>query len=314
MFEEKYDFYSPSNIKIHDLDDNLKRSLAIMDELDYITKVHCENVSNLSVRICEYMRFNNKFMIHCLVAGYIHDIGKMFIPKEILTKPGKLTDEEYEIMKTHTTLGYELCMKDMNLRPYSDGPLYHHEALNGTGYPRGLKKIDIPYSAQIIRIADEYDALVTKRHYTTHVNISETLKDLIKDSDPPTDVVALDQLKQNERLGKINKKPLRALFKAVVDDTLCEISSVMNYVDYLNSQIRRLDSIARYEKKMQSAKRPEQKDYYQAGIKLLLEKGETVENYKKIKEEHLDALALRKKRIDDLYNEIKIIKKLKLRI
>ena len=66
------------------------------------------------------------------------------------------------------------------LREFSDGPYYHHEALNGSGYPQGLTKKDIPYSAQIIRVADEYDALVTKRQYTTHVDISKTLKQLIK--------------------------------------------------------------------------------------------------------------------------------------
>ncbi len=314
MLEEKYDFYSPSNIKIHDLDNTIKDSLSVVERLDYFTKVHSENVSNLSARICEYMHCNNKFTIHCLIAGYIHDVGKLFIPHEILAKNGKLTNEEFEIMKTHTTLGYEYCMKDINLRPYSDGPWYHHEALNGTGYPRGLRKNDIPYSAQIIRVADEYDALVTKRHYTTHVNISETLKDLIKDAEPPKNIVALDQLKENEHLGKINDKPLKALFKAVIDDILYEISGVMNYVDYLNSQIRRLENIMKYEKKMLNAKKPTQKDYYKTGMQLLLEKGETLDNFRQIYQEYKDALVLRKKRIDDLYNEIKIIKRLKIHI
>ena len=73
------------------------------------------------------------------------DIGKIFIPAEILQKPAKLTDEEYEVIKTHTTIGYEMCMKDLKLRPYSAGPLYHHEALNGTGYPRGLSKKENTY-------------------------------------------------------------------------------------------------------------------------------------------------------------------------
>ena len=313
MFEEKYDFYSPSNVKINDLDSTLKRSLSVMDNLDYLTKVHSQNVSNLSARICEYMHCNNQFTIHCLIAGYIHDIGKMFIPENILNKEGPLTDEEFAIMKTHTTLGYEYCMKDINLRPYSDGPWYHHESLNGSGYPRGLKKIDIPYSAQIIRVADEYDALVTKRQYITHINISETLKDLIKDAEPQKNVVALDQLKQNERLGKINPKPLKALFKAVIDDTLYEISGIMNYVNYLNAQIRRLDNVFKYEKKMLSTKKPEKKDYYLTGMKLLLEQGETLDNFKSVYQEYKDALVTKKKAIDDLYKEIKIIKRLKIR-
>ena len=312
MLEEKYDFYIPTNLKVHELDYALKDHLIVMDSMDMFTKRHSENVANLVGRICQYMRCRSQFTIHCILAAYIHDIGKLFIPKEILNKPGRLTDEEYAIMKSHTTLGYNYCMEDLSLRPYSDGPWYHHEALNGTGYPRGLRKPDIPYSAQIIRVADEYDAIVTKRQYTTHVNISATLQDLIQDALPSKDVIALDQLKQNEQLGKINPKPLRALFKVVIDDTLYEISCVMNYVDYIKSQIKRLQTIEKYEKKRDTAKKPSTKDYYTAGMKLLLEQGETLENYKQVLSEYENALVIRKDRIDKLYKEIKIIKKLKV--
>lgn len=312
MLEEKYDFYSPTNLKVHELDYALKDHLIVMDSMDMFTKRHSENVANLVGRICQYMRCRSQFTIHCILAAYIHDIGKLFIPKEILNKPGRLTDEEYAIMKSHTTLGYNYCMEDLSLRPYSDGPWYHHEALNGTGYPRGLRKPDIPYSAQIIRVADEYDAIVTKRQYTTHVNISATLQDLIQDALPSKDVIALDQLKQNEQLGKINPKPLRALFKVVIDDTLYEISCVMNYVDYIKSQIKRLQTIEKYEKKRDTAKKPSTKDYYTAGMKLLLEQGETLENYEQVLSEYENALVIRKDRIDKLYKEIKIIKKLKV--
>lgn len=312
MLDEKFDFYSPANIKIHDLDDSMKNSLAIMDNLDYFTQVHCDNVGNLSARICGFLHCNNQFTIHCLIAGYIHDLGKLFISKEIVNKNGPLTEKEYDVIKTHTTLGYEYCMKDINLMPYSDGPWYHHESLNGTGYPRGLSKDDIPYSAQIIRVADEYDALVTKRQYTTHVNISETLKDLIKDAQPSSSMIALDQLKQNEKLGKINAKPLKALFKAVIDDTLYEISCVMNYVNYLQDNIKRLKTIEKYEKKMENVNKDSAKQYYLTGIRLLLQSGETIDNYKTILSQYEQALVLRNERINKLYKEIKIIKKLKV--
>ena len=312
MIKENYDFYSPCNISLKDVDSSLKDSLSVMYKLDEMTLKHSNNVSNLCTRVCEYMRCNNQFTIHCMIAGYIHDLGKMFIPKEILAKDGRLSPEEFEIMKTHTTLGYEYCMKDINLRPYSDGPWYHHESLNGSGYPRGLRKDDIPYSAQIIRVCDEYDALVTKRHYTTHVNISETLKILIRDAVPPKPIIALDQLKQNERLGKINPKPLRALFKAVIDDVLYEISCVMNYVEYLESQIKRLETIEKYSNKVQSSKKPEDKDYYLAGMKMLLQSGESLDNYKQVLSEYKNALEVRKKRIADLYHEIRIIKRLRV--
>ena len=70
----------------------------------------------------------------------------------------------------------KMCMNDLKLRPYAAGPLYHHEALNGTGYPNALTKKDIPLEGQIIRVADEYDAIVSKRQYKTHISISETIQ------------------------------------------------------------------------------------------------------------------------------------------
>ena len=231
MKKDVFDFYSPTNLKSYNLDKTMRYQLDVLGSLDLITRKHSENVANLVCRICEYLHFNTKFTIYCTICAYLHDIGKLFIPLSIINKPGPLTDAEYEIMKTHTTKGYEMCMKDLKLRPYALGPLDHHEALNGTGYPNGITKI--PMEAQIIRVADEYDAIVTKRQYTTHVNISETLKELIADTKPDPRFVALDQLAQNSKVGKINKHVLRALFKVVIDDILYEISCLYEYLDYL---------------------------------------------------------------------------------
>lgn len=314
MYKETIDFYDSSSVKLYNLDKNMRYQLSVLEHLDNITKRHCINVGNLSCRICQYLRLNKKFTLHTTICGYLHDIGKMFIPKEILEKPDRLTDEEYEVMKTHTTLGFDYCNKDLQLKLYSEGPLYHHEALNGTGYPQGLTKKDIPFSAQVIRVADEYDAIVTKRHYTTHVNISETLKELIKDATPDfyAQAAALDQLSTNSKLGKVNPTVLKALFKAVIEDTLYEISCVVDYIDYLKDNVKRLELIGKYKAKMESTDKQKKKDYYAEGINLLLQSGENIDNYTTILEEYKAALVVREKRVDDLYNEIKIIKKLKV--
>lgn len=312
MYTEKLDFYSPLNLKSYNLDQTMRYQLDVLGNLDFFTRRHSENVANLVCRICEYMHASQSFTIYCTICAYLHDIGKLFIPEEILKKPDKLTDEEFEIMKKHTTLGYEMCMKDLQLRPYAAGTLYHHESLNGTGYPSGLTRKDIPIEAQIIRVADEYDAIVTKRRYTTHVNISETLKDLIKDSKPDPKFVALDHLAEISKLGKINKKVLRVLFKVVIDDILYEISCVMGYVNYLKEQIKRLELIDKYREKMDASDKDKTKNYYLEGIKLLLLPDETVENFQTILEEYKDALQVRQERIQKLYDEIKIIKKLKV--
>ena len=312
MYKEKYDFYSPTNLKSYNLDQTMRYQLDMLERLDPITRKHSENVANLSCRICEYLRCSTRFTIHCTIAAFLHDIGKLFIPPEILNKPTKLTDEEYEIMKTHTTLGYEMCMKDLKLRPYALGPLDHHEALNGTGYPNGITKKDIPFYAQIIRVADEYDAIVTKRQYTTHINISETLKELIKDTRPDPKFLALDELSRKEKLGKISGKVLKKLFKVVIDDTLYEISCVYDYVDYLKDQIKRLELIEKYDIKLKSSNKEKTINYYKEGIRLLLQEGETYENYSQILQEYRDALDLRQNVIKKLYAEIKIIKKLQV--
>lgn len=314
MRNEKIDFYSSTNLKSYNLDDTMKYQLSMLERLDVFTKRHSENVANLVCRICEYLHCKKFFTIHATICGYLHDIGKLFIPPEILNKPGSLTDEEYEVIKTHTTLGYEMCMKDIKLRPYADGPLYHHEALNGTGYPQGLTKDEIPYVAQIIRVADEYDAIVTKRQYTTHINISETLKELIHDA-RPTDyikTVALDSLKQNYNVGKINSKALKALFKVVIDDTLYEISCVMDYINYLKEQVKRLEQIEKYDLKSQKAKKDKDKEYYREGMRMLFQTGETFENYQQVLTEYREAIATKENVKAKLYNEIDIIKKLKI--
>lgn len=312
MFKEKIDFYNPTNLKSYNLDSAMRYQLATLERLDHLTRVHSENVASLVCRICEYLKCKKVFTVHATICAYLHDIGKIFIPTKILTKDGPLTDEEFEIMKKHTTLGHEMCMKDLKLRPYADGALYHHEALNGSGYPQAIGKKDIPYVAQIIRVADEYDAIVTKRHYTTHVNISETLKALIKDTMPDIRTVALDMLADEYKVGKINPTILRALFKVVIDDTLYEISGVMDYISYLKEQIKRLKTIQKYDEKMQKCKKEKDIDYYKEGMRLLFARGEDYENYEKVLVDYEQAIISREELKDRLYEEIKIIKKLKV--
>ena len=136
----EFDFYDNTNLKSYNLNESMRYQLNMLDSLDVYTRKHCENVASLTCRICEYLHCQKGFTEYCTICAYLHDIGKLFIPSKILQKPGKLTDEEYEIMKKHTTLGYQMCMKDLKLRLYAAGAYYHHEALNGTGYPQRTNK------------------------------------------------------------------------------------------------------------------------------------------------------------------------------
>ena len=312
MYKETFDFYSPVNLKIYNLEKNIRYQLNVLGKLDPFTKKHSENVGNLTCRVCRYLRLNKKFIANATINGYLHDIGKLFIPPEILNKPGRLTPEEYEIMKTHTTLGYKLCMEDIKLRPYAIGALNHHEALDGTGYPNGLTKKNIPFVAQIIRVVDEFDAIVTKRQYKTHINISETLKELIQDAQPTKELIALDHLAENEKVGKINGKVLKALFKVVIDDTKYEISCIYDYIDYLNQEIKRLESIQKFSQKSEKATSEYKREYYKECMRVSFSQGETFDNYEQILKEYQTALQTRSNIIKQLFEEIKIIKKLKI--
>ena len=166
--------------------------------------------------------------------------------------------------------------------------------------------------AQLILVADEYDAIVTKRQYKTHVNISETLKDLIKDTQPDPKFIALDYLSQNSKVGKINKKVLKVLFKVVIDDILYEISCLYEYLNYLKENIKRLELICNYANKMKEAKTDKKKSYYMEGMKMLFQIDENFENYLQVYDDYKNALNVRTDRVNKLYKEIKIIKKLEV--
>ncbi len=122
IVKQDIEFYSPTNLKSYNLDQTMRYQLNMLENLDPFTRKHSENVANLTCRMCEYLHAKQMFTIHVTTCAYLHDIGKLFIPPEILHKPDRLTEEEFEIMKTHTTIGYKICMKDLKLRPYARWP------------------------------------------------------------------------------------------------------------------------------------------------------------------------------------------------
>ena len=132
MAKEVFDFYDRSNLKSYNLDKSMQYQLNILGDLDVFTRKHSENVASVVCRICEYLHCKKGFTEYCTICAYLHDIGKQFIPPSILQKPSRLTEQEYETMKKHTTIGYDICMNDLKLRPYAAGPIYHHESLNGS--------------------------------------------------------------------------------------------------------------------------------------------------------------------------------------
>ncbi len=146
-------------------DKTIKGWAHALDLRDKETEEHSQRVTEMTVNIARAMGFSEEELAHVRRGSLLHDIGKMGIPDTILLKPGKLTEEEWVIMHKHPVQAFEMLSTIEYLRPALDIPYCHHEKWDGTGYPRGLKKQEIPLAARIFAVADVYDALTSDRPY-----------------------------------------------------------------------------------------------------------------------------------------------------
>lgn len=138
---------------------------AAVDAKDIYTRGHSERVANYSRMIAEEIGYDENACNNIYIMGLLHDVGKIGIPDEIINKKGTLTDEEYEIIKTHTTKGANILDSIPEMPGLRTGAKWHHERYDGTGYPDGLSGKDIPEEARIIAVADSYDAMTSRRSY-----------------------------------------------------------------------------------------------------------------------------------------------------
>jgi HD-GYP domain-containing protein (c-di-GMP phosphodiesterase class II) len=136
-----------------------------VDEKDPYTRGHSDRVTRYCLMIAKEMNQPSSFMEILQVSAQLHDVGKIGIEDHILKKPGALTEEEFEVMKTHTTKGANILRPVTQLAEMLPGIELHHEALDGRGYPYGLKGDQIPLLARVIAVADTFDALTTNRPY-----------------------------------------------------------------------------------------------------------------------------------------------------
>lgn len=149
-----------------------------VDAKDSNTSEHSFRVSEYSVAIAKRLNYSDEKCENLRQMALLHDIGKIGIPDAILNKPGKLTDEEYEIMKSHVIRGGEILKDFTIIDNVSVGALYHHEKYDGTGYCHGLKGEEIPLDARIIGIADAFDAMTANRVYRKQLDIDVVIAEL----------------------------------------------------------------------------------------------------------------------------------------
>lgn len=144
---------------------------------DDYTYFHSVNVTVLAIALGVKLNYNRSILYMIGMSALMHDIGKIFIPKEIINKCSKLTKEEFELIKKHPLKGYKM-LKNSNIFPYHSciGILHHHEKFNGTGYPSGLSGEEISLLGRIITISDVYDALTSDRPYRKALFPSEAVE------------------------------------------------------------------------------------------------------------------------------------------
>ncbi len=154
---------------------SLKKAL---EERDYETEEHAERLIRLSELLGKKINLDIIELNKLKLLAMLHDIGKISIPDNIILKPGKLTSEEWEVMKKHSEIGHRIAGSSPDLAQIAPGILYHHERWDGSGYPSGLKGGRIPIISRILSIVDAYDAMISDRPYKKGVSKEKALKEL----------------------------------------------------------------------------------------------------------------------------------------
>jgi putative nucleotidyltransferase with HDIG domain len=156
--------------------------VAMLDARDTYTAGHSHRVSAYSEALARDFGLPQEQIDDIRIGALLHDIGKIGVPDEILGKHERLTNEEFDLMKQHPTIGRKVLEQVVQFEKYLDAVELHHENLDGTGYPRGLKGEQIPLSARIVKVADVYDALSTDRPYRKRMAPDKVHEVLLKGS------------------------------------------------------------------------------------------------------------------------------------
>jgi putative two-component system response regulator len=172
-----------SLLKLKQRTDELERAESVLFSLarsiegkDPCTHGHCERLADYSARLGEQLGLTEDQITALRRAGVVHDVGKVAVPDAILLKPGRLTPDEWTIIREHSVVGERICAPLKSFRLVLPIIRHHHEKLDGSGYPDGLRGDAIPITARILQIVDVYDALTTERPYKRAFSIADSLQ------------------------------------------------------------------------------------------------------------------------------------------
>jgi putative nucleotidyltransferase with HDIG domain len=170
------------SIALQDLEQSYDYTLealgGALDAKDAETEGHCQRVTAFTITMARIMGVDKGLLRHIARGAFLHDIGKMGIPDNILRKPGPLTNEEREIMRTHCDIGFAVLKRIPFLKDAAEIVLTHQECFDGSGYPRGLKGEQIPLGARIFAVADTLDAMISDRPYRKAMPISAAREEI----------------------------------------------------------------------------------------------------------------------------------------
>ncbi len=177
----------------------------IIDAKDSYTGDHAARARERALKLAKKLNVPEKMVKNIEYAALLHDIGKIGIDEKIITKPGKLTEEEYAIMKRHPEIAYEILSPIEFLSPVARIVLYHHEWYNGMGYPQGLKGDEIPLGSRIVSVIDAWDAMISDRPYRKALSKEQAIDELKKGAGKQFDpkvVEAFIELIEEEELSR----------------------------------------------------------------------------------------------------------------
>ena len=182
---------------------------AAVDAKDPYTKGHSARVAQYAVILAKELGLTEEGINKIRIAATLHDVGKIGVEDRVLKKPGVLTNEEFEIMKRHTIMGFEIVRQVKQLAEMLPGIRWHHEALNGKGYPDGISGDEIPLMVRIMSVADTFDAITTDRPYQAGKDFPQALQVLRKLAGTKYDPIVVDAMQSAYEKGELRKAEVR---------------------------------------------------------------------------------------------------------
>lgn len=199
--EKKFAEKQEHDMKI--VEQSIRVFVEFLEAKDPRTKGHSMRVAQYSKLLAKEVGYSDEECQNIYFTGLMHDCGKVSIPEEILCKPGELTDDEYEIMKSHAQKGYSMLEKFDAIPYIGQGALYHHERYDGTGYPAGLKGDEIPRIGRLIAVADAFDTMTSIRCYRKALDKETVLEELKSNKGKQFDPEMVDALLALIKRGEI---------------------------------------------------------------------------------------------------------------